>query len=349
MLVPLLLLLASAVPAQTLYNQFGPSSGKHIVLISGDEEYRSEETLTQLARILAARHNFRCTVLYAIDPNTGIINPHATANIPGLEMLDRADLMIIFTRWRRMPDDRLAIFDRYLKSGKPVIGLRTATHAFAPTRAPWGPFSHYSDGYAGPIAEWRDGFGRVVLGEKWVAHHGRHKHESTAGVLNEKAAGHPILRGLANGTIWGPSDVYTVRLPLPGDSLPLVFGQVVERAGSYDESDANYGMRPTDAVPVAAKNSPMMPIAWTKSYQIPGGKKGRVFTTTMGASTDVANAGLRRLLVNGVYWALGKEKSIPAAGAGASVVGKFEPTRYNNHGPEWWEKRGLRPADLIRD
>jgi hypothetical protein len=57
---------------------------------------------------------------------------------------------------------------------------------------------------------------------------------------------HPVLRGIGDGCIWVPSDVYTVRLPLPGDSKPLVLGQVVERRGEYDESDAFYGMRPDD-------------------------------------------------------------------------------------------------------
>lgn len=73
---------------------------KHIVLISGDEEYRSEETLPALGKILAQRHGFKCTVLFAIDPDTGEINPNINNNIPGLEALQSADLMVIFTRFR---------------------------------------------------------------------------------------------------------------------------------------------------------------------------------------------------------------------------------------------------------
>jgi len=58
--------------------------GKHIVLISGDEEYRSEEALPQLAKILTKRHGFDCTVLFAQHPDTlGVINPNYTKNIPG--------------------------------------------------------------------------------------------------------------------------------------------------------------------------------------------------------------------------------------------------------------------------
>src|SRR5262245_61394868 len=66
----------------------GPGHGKKVVLISGDEEYRSEETLPQLAKILSRKHGFTCTVLFAIDPSDGTINPNKTDNVPGLEALD---------------------------------------------------------------------------------------------------------------------------------------------------------------------------------------------------------------------------------------------------------------------
>ena len=114
----------------------GPGKGKHVVLISGDEEYRSEEGLPQLAKILATHHGFKTTVLFAIDPDSGIVNPHVNTNIPGTDALDSADLMVILTRWRRLPDDQMAPIDRFLKAGKPIVGLRTATHAFAPPTEP---------------------------------------------------------------------------------------------------------------------------------------------------------------------------------------------------------------------
>src|SRR5581483_3012107 len=78
----------------------GPGKGKHIVLVSGDEEYRSEEALPQLGKILSRRHGFKCTVLFAIDPKDGTINPNVNNNIPGLEALKSADAMILFVRWR---------------------------------------------------------------------------------------------------------------------------------------------------------------------------------------------------------------------------------------------------------
>src|SRR4029078_5034226 len=78
----------------------GPGKGKHIVLVSGDEEYRSEEALPQLAKILAKHHGFKCTVLFAINPDDNSIDPNKNNNIAGLEALKTADLMILFTRFR---------------------------------------------------------------------------------------------------------------------------------------------------------------------------------------------------------------------------------------------------------
>ena len=127
-------LTSPSVQADDLWISFpggpGPGQGKRIVMISGDEEYRSEECLPQLAKILSKSHGFQCTVLFPIEPATGIINPDVNNNIPGLEALKTADLMIIATRFRILPDDQMKHVVDYIESGRPVIGMRTATHAF---------------------------------------------------------------------------------------------------------------------------------------------------------------------------------------------------------------------------
>jgi type 1 glutamine amidotransferase len=301
----------------------GPGKGKNVVLISGDEEYRSEEALPQLARILAKRHGFNCTVLFAINPETGAIDPNRNNNIPGLEALAKADLMVIFTRFRKLPDEQMKHVADYVDSGRPIVGLRTATHAFANNESK--VFGHYADGGG----KWDGGFGRQILGEKWISHHGNHGSESTRGIIAPGAAEHPILRGIKDGDVWGSTDVYGVRLPLPGDSKPLLLGQVLA------------GMKP-DAEPVAGKkNDPMMPVAWVKTYKSEEGKRGRVFTTTMGAATDLESEGLRRLLVNACYWAVGLEDKIPEKSE-VGIVGEYKPTRFGFNGA----KRGVKPADL---
>ena len=305
----------------------GPGQGKHVVLVSGDEEYRSEEALTQLAKILANHHGFTCTVLYAIDPKTGEISPNTGNNIPGLEALAKADLMVIATRFRNLPDEQMKHIDDYLRAGKPVIGMRTATHAFNVPKD--RTYAHYGNGYGGEKKDWADGFGRLVLGEKWISHHGHHGKESTRGIIAADAKDHPILRGIADGDIWGPTDVYGVRLPLPGDSKPLVLGQVL------------VGMTADSAPVEGKKNDPMMPVAWTKTYSVDGGPSGRVFTTTMGSSTDMVAEGTRRMLVNACYWATGLEDKIPEK-SGVDVVGPFEPTAFGFNGA----KKGLKPGSL---
>jgi hypothetical protein len=161
------------------------------------------------------------------------------------------------------------------------------------------------------------------------------------------AANHPITRGIKDGDIWGPTDVYGVRLPLPGDSQPLVLGQVITRKGAYDENDQFYGMRPDDGPPVAGKkNDPMMPIAWTKTYQIPGGKPARSFASTLGASTDLVSDAARRLLVNAAYWCLAMDDQIPAGGTNVKIVDKYDPTKFGFRSDEEWQKRAMRLDEL---
>jgi type 1 glutamine amidotransferase len=317
--------LPAADPWLTIEGGDGPGKGKHVVLVSGDEEYRSEETLPQLAKILAKHHGFTCTVLFAIDPKDGTINPNVTDNIPGLEKLRTADLMVLFVRWRTLPDEQLKHIIDYAEAGKPVVGLRTSTHAVKPGRK--GPYARYTSDSKAPGYE--GGFGKQVLGETWVAHHGKHGTEGTRGLIAPGQEGHPILKGIEPGSIFGTTDVYTVNLPLPGDSTPLVLGQVTQT------------LEPDSKAVAGKKNDPMMPVVWTKTYKGESGKVGRVFTTTMGASQDFAHEGTRRMLVNGCYWALGMEDRISAK-SNVAVVGEFHPSPFRNNG----FKKGVKPEDL---
>lgn len=300
----------------------GPGEGRHIVLVSGDEEYRSEEALPQLAKILATHHGFNCTVLFAIDPESGEIDVDNQNNIPGLEALEDADLMIIFTRFRDLPDEQMKYIVDYTESGRPIIGLRTATHAFQIPREK--TYARYGSG----SRVWDGGFGRQVLGEDWINHHGRHGRESTRGVIAEGMGEHPIVRGCED--IWGPTDVYGVKLPMREGVEPLIMGQVLD------------GMTP-DSQPVEGrKNNPVMPVAWATSYEGTGGKTARVFATTMGASQDFESEGLRRLLVNATYWALGMEDQISDR-ANVDIVGEYKPTGFGFG----VSTRGIKPSDLV--
>ena len=283
----------------------GPGKGKHIVIVSGDEEYRSEEVAPMMGKILAKHHGFKCTVLFAIDPKTGQINPVNRSNIPGLEALKTADLAIFILRFRDLKDEQMKHIADYVDAGKPIIGMRTSTHAFNIKGGK--TYAKYSFG----SRKWAGGFGRQILGETWINHHGHHGRQSTRGVIAKDARDHPIVRGCED--IWGPSDVYTVRLPLTGDGKALVMGQVLE------------GMKSDDKPVAGKKNNPMMPLAWTRTYKGKSGKVGRVFTTTFGASTDMASEGGRRLIVNAAYWCVGLEDKIPKK-AKVDIIGQYKPT-----------------------
>ncbi|MCF7708345.1 MAG: ThuA domain-containing protein [Verrucomicrobia bacterium] len=299
----------------------GPGEGKHIVLISGDEEYRSEEALPMLAKILASEHGYKCTVLFAIDPDTGLISPNTQNNIPGLKALETADLMVIATRFRELPEEQMQYIDEYVKPGKPIIGLRTATHAFQYTNKE-NKFAHYD----WRSEQWPGGFGKQILGETWVNHHGKHGIQSTRAIPNPKKSNHPILTGVDD--IWVPSDVYGLS-GLPGDAEVLMHGQVLK------------GMNPEDE-PVAGKqNDPLMPVAWIRKMKLENGATRRVFCTTMGASIDFKDENLRRLLVNAAYWATGISDGIPAK-ADVGFVSPFKPSYFGFNG----YKKGMRPSDF---
>jgi type 1 glutamine amidotransferase len=300
-----------------LQGQAGPASGKHVVLIAADDEYRSEELIPQLAKILAVHHGCKCTILFAVNSQTGFIDP-AAQNIPGLEALDSADLLVLFARFRELPDDQMKHFVDYVESGKPIIGLRTATHAFNYTRHKDSPYAKLSFNSSSPSG----GFGRQVLGETWIDHYGRHNVESTRTTIAPDMEQHAILRGV--GEIWGPSDVYAIT-KLTGDSKPLVLGHVLT------------GMKSTD--PINDKKKPV-PVAWTKTYTGSQGKVSRVFTTTMGHCDDLKCENFRRLLVNACYWCMGLEDKIPAQ-TNVDLVGVYNPNPI--HLGEF--KKNVKPSD----
>ena len=296
----------------------GPGEGKHIVFVTGDEEYRSEDSMPQLARILATHHGFKCTVLFAINKKTGEIDPKTVDNIPGLEALKKADLMVLFLRFRELPDKQMKFIIDYTDSGKPIMGLRTSTHAFNYRKLKDSPYAKYSF----RNNEFKGGYGRQVFGETWINHYGHHQRESTRGLIAKGMENHPIVKGCED--IWGPSDVYGITT-LHGDCKPLIMGQVL------------VGMKPKDKPQPSKKQ---VPVAWTKTYTGAKGKASRVFNTTMGHGDDLKSEGFRRLLVNACYWAMGMEKQIPAKSK-VDLVGEYNPNRigFGKH------KTGLKPSD----
>jgi len=295
----------------------GPGTGKHIVWLAGDHEYRSEESLPALARILAKHYGFKCSVFFTTDPKTGFVEP-GSSNISGLEALRTADLLVVFLRFQDFPDDQMQHIVDYLDRGGPVVGFSTATHAFQIQR-PDAKFVKYTwkgvEGYPG-------GFGRQILGETWVSHYGKNHAQSSRLLLQADQSGHPILRGVKD--VWVQSGGYTAN-PIEGSQI-LALGQILD------------GMTP-DSPP--AKEKKELPVAWYRTYQGAFGKSGRVFTTTHGASEDLLNDGFRRMVVNAILWSAGLDAAI-RPDDNISFVGPFQPSTYNFKG----FVTGMKPSDM---
>ena len=306
--IVLMIALASlCLPADSPGEEQKIDKKKHIVLLTGDEEYRSEEGLPMLAKILAERHGFRCTVLFALDPD-GTINPENKESLggpnAGAEALDSAHAIVMLVRFRRWPEQQMRHFADAYRRGVPIVALRTSTHAF--------------DFKEGANQSFND-FGKRVLGEGWVSHWGKHKAEATRGVIEPAAKDEPILQGVDD--VFGDSDVYEAAPP--PDAKILVRGQVLTGMKPEDPP-AKYAKKRADGVEQDV-NDPMMPIAWTRVYRNDAGKDNRIFCTTMGAATDLQSEGLRRLIVNAVYWGL--DLPVPAK-ADVRYIGEYKPSAY---------------------
>ena len=295
----------------------GPGMGKHIVFLTGDEEYRSEEGMPMMAKILSQKHGFKCTVLFPIDKD-GTINPDVTTNLPGAEAMDSADCIVMQLRFRNWPDDQMKHFVAALDRGVPIIGLRTSTHAFNFSQ---GSYKSYNE------------FGKRVFGEHWVNHWSNHRREATKGIIEESAKGLPIMRGVSD--IFGLTDVYEAYPPK--DVTILFRGQALRGMKETDEP-ADYKKRRATDHAEQGINDPMMPVAWTRVFKNENGKQNKILCTTMGAAVDLRCEGLRRLVVNAVYWGL--DMDIPAK-ADVNYVDPFDPWMYGFG----TGRKGIRPED----
>ena len=305
-----------------------PGKGKKLVLVSGDEEYRSEESMPMLGKILSEQHGYDCVVLFSINPDTQTVDPNYQNNIPGLHHLDDADGMIMCLRFRSLPDWQMAHFGKFMNEGKPFVALRTSTHPFnfpGDSKSPYKKWAFNSK-------EWEGGFGRQIVGETWHSHHGNHASQATRGVIPDSAKASPVLKGVSD--VFGPSDVYGV-VHLPSTATVLLQGQVLK------------GMNPTDPPLEGPKNSPMMPLAWTKDYQMQGGKTGKLFCTTMGAANDFLSEDLRRLVVNATYWMTGLESKIPDK-ASVQVPALYQPSNFGFKPATFFKDQWIKPIQYVK-
>jgi uncharacterized protein len=294
---------ATEVP-ENIAHLAGQDGKPHIVFVTGDEEYRSEETMPMLARILHRDHGFTVSVCFSLTD--GVIDPNRADHIGGLEVLEQADMMVVNTRFRKLPDAQAKWITGFAESGKPMAGFRTSTHAFR---------------YGGGNALDKD-WPQKVFGLPWISHHGHEN--STDALIAEANAAHPVLRGVK--PFHARSWLYHSNTLLDS-ATPLMTGRAVKggKPGGEHFSEPHV-------------------VAWTHEYKGEAGTS-RVFFTTMGHPEDFKQESMRKLALNGILWAMGREADIPEDGSKAGFAAPYEPAE-SGFGEKF--KKGLKPADMLK-
>ena len=193
----------------------------HIVFLVSDDHYRADKTLPAFAQMLRQQYECHCTIAHGLG----------TPNITAVEELENSDLLVLYIRRLALPREQLQRIRTYLDLGKPLVALRTASHAFDVTtlniKVPPGG------------AEWRT-FDQEVLGGNY---HGYLSSKARIEVVPQQVE-HPILTGVEPGTWQSSGSLYT---PSPIDKQALVL-----LTGSAEDGR---GQQQTE------------PVAWTRSYR----------------------------------------------------------------------------------
>ena len=230
----------------------------HVVFMIGEDEYKTWETLPAFAKSELAPPSYRVTIVEAA--------PNEKNDFPGLTAALRdADLLVVSVRRRTPRPEQLAAIKAHLQTGKPLVGIRTASHAFAlrpkdklAPDSPWGTWQNFDP---------------EVFGGNYTGHHGSGPKTSIRAAPEAEA--HPILRGIKLSELVGQGSLYKVS-PLRAGTEPLLIGTIPQ--------------------------APDEPVAWVYRY---GPKSARVFYTSLGHPDDFAQAEFRELLRNAIDWGLG--------------------------------------------
>ncbi len=230
---------------------------RNLVMMIGEDEYKTEESLPAFAKSDLEPLGFQVTTILADSQNKN--------HFPGLiEALKQADVLLVSVRRRLPPEEELAAIRAHIAAGKPVVGIRTASHAFCYRDA-----AAQKEALAAGSAAWPE-FDAEVFGGHYTNHHGNGP--KTTVTVAEGATEHAILRGIASEKLIGNGSLYLVR-PLVDSATPLLMGSI--------------------------PNQEPEPIAYTN---LAGPQKTRTFYTSLGHIDDFANPQFRKLLVNAIFW-----------------------------------------------
>ena len=270
----------------------------HVVFVIGTPHYSPEKTMPPLAEQLAEKFDFRTTVILPEgDPE------RSEKGIQGLQVLEQADIAVFFLRFLTLPEEQLEHIIRYVESGRPVVGLRTSTHAF-----------RYPEGHK--LQKWNNGFGTDVLGSRYFIH----MQGTTDVKLIPAARNHPVATGIPARPFQAAGSLY--RAVLPDDATALLMGTGKPRkAGTFTNIFGTHVLNDVETSPVAW--------VWENQWG------GRVFTTTLGHVKTFENEAVIRLLINAIHWAAGKPvppasvkmTPIPAGGSRSTAAASGDSGR----------------------
>jgi putative membrane-bound dehydrogenase-like protein len=183
--------------------RFAADRRPHVVIVSAEDEYKTEETLTRFAAE-HLRKDYRVSFVFE--------TPGQKYQLPGLDVLKEADLLLLSVRRRPLPAEQLEQFRTYLAAGKPLVGIRTANHAFCLRNQP------PPEG----TVDWPE-FDREIIGGNYSNHHGN---ELKAWVwTTEGQSAHPMLQGMPTGEQPIEGSLYVVS-PLAPTTTELLRGRV---------------------------------------------------------------------------------------------------------------------------
>lgn len=295
----------------------GPGAGKHIVFLASDHEYRSEESCPALARILAKHYGFKCTVVFGTDAD-GYIKA-GSSEISGIEALRDADLFFIISRFLNPPVEQMREIDAYLQRGGPVVGLRTSSHGFKiPAQSEFGKYDFKSKD-----EDFLNGFGQQILGNTWLGHYGKNHQQASRQEIVPEQKDHVILSGVGD-KIYNYVGGYMAH---PGPDFT-----VLTRIQPLKSMERDSG---------ADTEKPAVASTWTRHYQDKDGDQHRVFHSTSGTSEDFLEDDFRRLIINGMFWAMGMESQIKPD-MDISFVGPYQPSGFSFDSAV----PGIKPSDL---
>ena len=254
-----------------------------VAVMMAEDEYETNRTLTHFA-LTNLGHDFAVRFIYG--------NENDKYDMPGLDALDEADLLILSVRRRPLKKDQLERIQKFVRSGKPMVGIRTASHAF-----------HLRTGTVPEgVAGWPE-LDAEIWGGHYTNHHANNLKSQVVGI--EASKNHPILTGVAVPFAQGGS-FYQVK-PLDPKAIALLSGEAE-------------GVEPE-------------PVAYTFVRK----DGGRSFYTSLGQKADFDNKSFVRMMVNSLFWAIGREvpKEFEIPRSPIMKPGDWNATTWNNPEQPW--------------